>query len=278
MDRAIPFQKLMSPRILLDEVRRELLKLLRERKLSRGVLSGDFHSGYCPICEAKTIFLKRDTWLRDFYHCARCASIPRWRALIYVLQTHFPNWRALRIHESSPGGASSEKLRRECQDYVSSQFFQDIAPGQTKDDVRCENLEQQTFANAEFDLVITQDVFEHILNPAQALSEIARTLKPGGAHVFTVPWYYWKPTLVRAIEENDSIRHLEKPDYHGNPIDPNGSLVVTEWGWDLGDFIYKHSGMTTTAIKIDDKSRGIKADFIEVFVSRKAPSGSPPSC
>lgn len=259
----------MSLRILLDEVRKELMKLLKERKLPRGVLSGDFHSGYCPICETKTIFLKRDIWLRDFYHCARCASIPRWRALTYVLQTHFPNWRTLRIHESSPGGASSEKLRRECQDYVASHFFRDIAPGQMKDCFRCENLEHQTFADAEFDLVITQDVFEHILDPAAALSEIARTLKPGGAHVFTVPWYYWKKTLIRATVENGAIKHLEKPDYHGNPIDPNGSLVVREWGWDLCDFVYEHSGLPTTAIRIQDKSRGIEAEFIEVFISRK---------
>ena len=173
------------------------------------------------------------------------------------------------MHESSPGGASSEKLKRECQKYVASHFFPDVAPGQMKDGFRCENLEQQTFADAEFDLVVTQDVFEHILNPRQAFSEIARTLKPGAAHVFTVPWYYWKPTLVRAVEENGAIQHLENPDYHGNPIDPNGSLVVTEWGWDFCDFIYKHSGMTTTVVRIQDKYRGIQAEFIEVFISRK---------
>ena len=28
---------------------------------------------------------------------------------------------------------------------------------------------------------------EHIFNPQSAFREIARTLKPGGAHIFTVP-------------------------------------------------------------------------------------------
>ena len=256
-------------KILLKESRDDLGTFLKTRELPRGLLTGSFNFGFCPICEAKTVFVIRKDWLRDFYHCARCGSIPRWRALIQVLQTHFPDWRTLRMHESSPGGASSEKLKRESQNYIASHFFSDVTAGQVKNGFRCENLEQQTFADAEFDLVITQDVFEHILNPARALSEIARTLKPGGAHVFTVPWYYWKQTLVRAVEENGSIRHLETPDYHGNPIDPNGSLVVTEWGWDLCGFIFEHSGLQTTAVRIQDRYRGIEAEFIEVFISRK---------
>lgn len=257
--------------LILRELYRDGLKLVKERRKTRGVITGAFHSGLCPICEAPTVFVKRDDWLRDFYHCARCQSIPRWRALVRVLELHFPDWRELKIHESSPGGVSSEKLRRECKRYTATHFFADAPPGATLHGFRCENLEQQTFADAEFDLVITQDVLEHVLNPSRALAEIARTLKPGGAHVFTVPWYYWKETLVRAVAgEGGAVSHLEPPDYHGNPIDPNGSLVVTEWGSDLCDFIYQHSGLTTTAIRILDRHRGIEAEFIEVFISRKA--------
>jgi len=39
-----------------------------------------------------------------------------------------------------------------------------------------------------FDLVITQDFFEHVLRPAKAFAEIARTLKPGGALIYAVPY------------------------------------------------------------------------------------------
>jgi len=92
---------------------------------------------------------------------------------------------------------------------------------------------------------------------------------PGGAHVFTVPWYYWKPTLVRAVRQPDgTVRHLAEPDYHGNPIDAKGSLVVTEWGVDLADFVYHCSGLTTTAVHLHDRRQGIEGKFIEVFISR----------
>ncbi|HEY0008668.1 MAG TPA: class I SAM-dependent methyltransferase [Tepidisphaeraceae bacterium] len=227
--------------------------------------------GWCPICDKRTLFYKEGEWLRDHYKCTRCGSIPRFRAIIELLNTHFPEWRKMRIHESSPGGASSDKIARESgNNLVQSQWFADVPRGEMRDGFRSEDLEQLTFADATFDLVITQDVFEHVIDPAKAFAEIARTLKPGGAHIFTVPWYYWKPTLVRASRnETGEVVHHEKPDYHGNPIDPDGSLVTREWGTDLVDFIYRSSNLTTTVIKIIDRSKGIDAKFIEVFISRK---------
>jgi SAM-dependent methyltransferase len=230
--------------------------------------------GTCPICERRSLFYREGPWLRDQFLCLRCGSIPRWRALISVIQEIHPDWRGLTIHESSPSGAASRKLARDCQGYVGTHYFPDTPVGTVVQGYRCEDLQAQTFGDESFDLVVTSDVFEHLPAPAEAFREIARTLRTGGAHVFTVPWYYWKPTLVRAVREGNGIRHLEPPDYHANPIDPQGSLVFREWGWDLCDFIYEHSGMTTTAIRIQDRSRGIEGKFIEVFVSRKPGLGS----
>jgi SAM-dependent methyltransferase len=229
--------------------------------------------GRCPICETRTVFIKTGPWLRDQFLCCRCKSIPRWRALIHVLETRFPTWREQRIHESSPNGPASTKLARECYHYTPTHFFPGVLPGGFKDGIRCENLEEQTFADASFDLVVTSDVFEHVLDPARGFAEIARTLRPGGAHVFTVPWYWSRETLVRATHgEGGKIRHLEPADYHGNPIDEKGSLVVTEWGRDLGDFIYCTSGATTTAILVRDMSLGLAGEFCEVFISTKPTS------
>lgn len=246
----------------------------RVRRVAYHMARRGFWPGFCPICAGRTLFYQEGSWRRDQYLCARCLSIPRFRALIAVLETHIPDWRDVHIHESSPGGASSLKLARETRHYVASHYFPDIAPGALNNGYRCENLEQQTFADAVFDLVITQDVFEHILDPHQAFAEIARTLKPGGRHVFTVPWYYWQPTLVRAARKNGEVVYLCEPDYHRNPIDPKGSLVVTEWGADLCDQIYQCSGLTTTVIRMHDRRQGIEAAFIEVFISQKPPRTS----
>jgi SAM-dependent methyltransferase len=232
-------------------------------------LNGKTNIGICPICEHKTLFVEQSEWLRDTYFCIFCWSVPRQRAIIKVLQQEFPKWRRLHIYESSPCGASSRKIRKECKFYTPSQYYPDATPGTCKRGFRCENLEKLTFADGTFDLVITQDVFEHVLHPASAFREIARTLKAGGAHIFTVPLYNGNKTVVRAEETANEIKYLKEPMYHGNPVDKKGSLVVTDWGDDMLDFIRANSGMTTKMFTFHDKSLGLEAEFLDVFVSRK---------
>jgi SAM-dependent methyltransferase len=258
------------------------------RRTVEAVRAGQTAPGACPVCAHACLFIREGASLRSHLACARCRSLPRSRALVHVLETHFPAWRDLHIHESSPGGASLGKFMRECRHYLPTHFFPDTPPGETRDGCRCEDteaqtfqthafrcedLEAQTFADELFDLVITQDVFEHVLDPGRAFAEVARTLKPGGAHVFTIPWYPGQETMVRAVRVNGSVKHLLPPDYHVNPMDDEGSLVVTEWGRDVADFIYRASGLTTTVFWINDRSRGIEGEFREVFVSRKPRKG-----
>jgi SAM-dependent methyltransferase len=225
--------------------------------------------GYCPVCEKNTFFFKRGNWWRDHYHCLRCFSIPRQRAICQVLQDYAPNWRELHIHESSPNGPTFDKFLSNCRGYVATQFFPNIISGTLYRGFRCEDLARQTFDDESFDIVITQDVMEHLLEPVESFKEICRTLRPGGMHIFTVPWYYWKKTKIRVKLKGSKIVFIEQPEYHNSPIDNNGSLVVTDFGYDLMDIIQICSGMTTSAIRIHDKRKGIEAKFNEIFISKK---------
>src|SRR4051794_24004875 len=92
-----------------------MLGLALPHALRRG-----FVLGYCSICQARTIFFMEGAWLRDQFRCARCMSIPRWRAMIFTLEEFVPQWRQFAIHESSPGGAASDKLARECVNYTAT--------------------------------------------------------------------------------------------------------------------------------------------------------------
>jgi SAM-dependent methyltransferase len=228
--------------------------------------------GYCPICERSATFIARDAWLRDHYKCTRCRSIPRERALMAVLQQRFPNWRALTMHESSPGRrGASRRFAEECRAYIPSHYFTGQPCGAMVGAYRCENLEQLTFADDSIDLHISQDVMEHVLRPERAFVEIARTLRPGGAHVFTTPLVNKEaPTRMRvAVDASGAVSHLEPPAYHGNPIDAQGSLVTVDWGFDIVDHIAAACGLTTEIIRIDDLERGIRAEYIEVLVTTK---------
>ena len=235
------------------------------------LLNHPSNKGFCPICNQKTLFIEYGSWLRSQYKCIKCNSIPRHRALINTIKLFVPNYKEILIHESSPGSSSSDYLKKECQGYSCSHYFPDVIPGQVYQGFRCENLENLTFSDASFDLFITQDVFEHVLHPDQAFREIARVLKPGGMHIFTMPWYpELKHSRQRAAIEDGQIKYLKKAVYHGNPISKQGSLVTYDWGADFVDYVYKHSGMSTTIYLHIDRSLGLDAKYLEVFISKKS--------
>jgi SAM-dependent methyltransferase len=231
--------------------------------------------GFCPVCEQQSTFAAQDPWLRDHFLCLSCGSQPRERALFSVLTQLRPDWRGLKIHESSPGTAASRRLADQAKGYLASQYDPSIPWGSKHPSGgwRAEDLEAQTFKDESFDLVVTQDVMEHVFAPDLAVTEIARTLKPGGMHICTVPIVNKeKPSVRRARRRADgSVENLLEPVYHGNPMDPNGSLVTVDWGYDIAAYWDAASGMTTTIWTIEDLGRGIQAEYIEVLVSRKAP-------
>jgi SAM-dependent methyltransferase len=231
------------------------------------------NEGYCLTCDSKTTFHSVYEWLRDHYVCSKCGSIPRERALMFCIERYYPNWKSLDIYESSPvSRGASVKLKKYCKHYLASQYFPDFPCGEIHPSgFRNENIENLTFRDESFDLVITQDVMEHVFDPAKAFTEIRRVLNPGGAHLFSVPLVNKeRPSEVWAQKEaNGNIIFLKEPEYHGNPISEKGSLVTMHWGYDICDFIYEYSGLVTTIHYIDDLSLGIRAEYIEILVSKK---------
>lgn len=229
--------------------------------------------GYCYCCDSVVRFIATNDWWRDFYLCENCRCIPRERALMFCIEKFFPNWRDLVIHESSPSNrGASVRLKKEAKHYIPSHVFPRVQPGTIYQGFRCEDLEALSFPDNSIDLHVTQDVLEHVLNPANAFREIARTLRPGGAHIFTVPLVNKdKPTQFRARRsENGKIMLLaEPPEYHGNPISEEGSLVTVHWGYDITQYIFETSGLFTTTVFIDALELGIRAEYIEVLISRK---------
>lgn len=228
------------------------------------------NTGYCPTCANEVTFVAKDPWLRDHYICSNCGSIPRERALMRAIEIFFPDWRNLTIHESSPiNRGASLRLALECKTYIPSQYFPNAKLGDVINGVRCENLEALTFLNESIDLHITQDVMEHIYASSRVFCEIARSLKQGGAHVFTVPLVNKnKPSTLRARRTDDGqVVHLEPPVYHGNPVNDDGSLVTVDWGFDICRHIFESCGLFTYVLYMDDLSNGIRAEYIEVLIT-----------
>lgn len=238
-------------------------------KAAWGMLRNGGNLGRCPICAGPTLFVRTGPWARDQYRCVRCRSIPRWRALFMVLEETRPDWRTAAMHESSPDGTLSAKFRREARNFSYSQFFPGIELGLVHQGVRNEDLRSLTFPDSSFDILVTQDVLEHVPEPDRAFREIARILKPGGCHVFSVPLHS-SPTKERSRYDDDgTLRHILPPEYHGNPVDAKGALVFTDWGPDLPERIDRVSGTTTRRFDFHDLRHGLDGEFLSILVSMK---------
>ncbi len=247
-------------------------------KIALGIAGQDLflfhHKGFCNCCDKKTKFVSFSHNLRDNFFCENCYSIPRQRAFMKVIDELSPNWRNINIHESSPNIKDcrvSMKLQENCPNYVATQYFKGRIRGEVIDGFQNENLTDQTFPDASFDLVLSQDVMEHVFRPEKAFAEIARTLRPGGIHIFTVPLVNkHRPTEPWAVlTESGEVEFLHEPEFHGNPIDPNGSPVSMHWGYDIVQTIDGSGPTVSELIHVDDLDLGIRADLIEVVVSRR---------
>ena len=85
------------------------------------------------------------------------------RACYLVLRSERQNWRGLHIHESSPveRGTSLDAGA-----YAPSQYFPGVASRGLHGGIRCEDFEHRTFKNGSLDVIITQEVMEHVFDPA----------------------------------------------------------------------------------------------------------------
>lgn len=232
------------------------------------------YDGICPCCEEKTFFISYNYWLRDYYKCLFCGSIPRQRALMKVLKEEIPDWKRVKIHESSPSGITFNIFKQECEQYTYSYWYENKSLGEVLgENITNQNLEELTFADETFDVFITQDVFEHINCPERAFREIARVLKKGGKHIFTTPIYLFQKTQARIKMKGHERELVLPPIYHGNPISVEGSLVTYDWGYDILEIIDGIAGMKSRIISFPNSEEnfksGLEGDFLQVIVSQK---------
>jgi SAM-dependent methyltransferase len=205
----------------------------------------DQYLASCSVCGLEQVFVRAARAVRETYRCSGCLASLRERAQAteilrcvgepegVTLAAWAGSEGAARLDIYEPG--TSGPFRRyltHLPRYQRSDFYAE--PAQATDEVPHESLEALTFPDRRFDLVITSDILEHVARPGVAFAEIARVLRPGGHHVFTVPFTYPYPSesVTRAVLEGDAVTHLLEPRYHG---DGKGgrSLVFTDFGLDI---------------------------------------------
>lgn len=200
---------------------------------------------------------------REGLHCGLCRASLRARQLAAALVQYFqqtcetsakslaaacadPRCAALEVAEINGAGRLHRHLER-----LPNLAYSEYKSADSS--IPSEDLLQLSYANARFDLVITSETLEHVPDVDRALAEIRRVLKPGGAHIFTVPIIEERPhTRQRARLGGDGWIHDLPPSYHGalnaRRVD---MLVVYEFGADFAERV-RSAGFTVDALRADD--------------------------
>lgn len=108
-----------------------------------------------------------------------------------------------------------------------------IQSGRAVRGMRHEDALALSFSDDSLDTIVSNDVFEHVPDIDRCLEESARVLRSGGRIYFSIPFHDREKTVQRAALRDGHVVDLLPAQYHGNPIDPKGSLVFYEHGWDV---------------------------------------------
>lgn len=198
--------------------------------------------GYCEACGQISSF--NALWsaeqvgpnFRESLRCHRCGLCSRLRKVAgYVKEARRADQRDIYLYEQTTPFFSWMRATFPDANVMGSEYLGDnLAGGSSINGVRHEDARSLSFADASFDVVVSCDVFEHVPDIHSTLSEAVRVLRPGGSLIMTIPFYSLEETTVqRATLEHDELIHHLPPQYHGNPISPEGSLVFFDYGWDF---------------------------------------------
>jgi len=166
--------------------------------------------------------------------------LSRSRALLYVIQSIYGSLENLAqeqvyLVEAVSGFAlwMQRQLGKEnltCSEYLEEAELQYA-------DIAHQDLCALTYADASFDLLICNELFEHVQDLDQAFREIARVLKPGGRMMGTCPMAFGqRDSIIRAVHNSATgqAELVTEADFHGDPMRPGqGALVYRIPGWEM---------------------------------------------
>lgn len=230
--------------------------------------------GYCEVCNRfvhfyveEKVFASKKESFRETLVCPRCGLSNRMRMTYSIISKYATMDNMYITEQVTP---FFKELKKKYPRLIGSEFISgECEPGSINNKIRHEDICNLSFDSNSLEMVISLDVLEHVYDYHDAIDEVYRVLKDKGIFIFSVPFLYKQnEEQIRVIRENGKDIYICKPEYHGNPLSKDGSLVYRIPGWSLLDYI---------------KNIGFKECRIEMIYSTKkayysSDSGVPQIC
>jgi len=207
----------------------------------------DFILGYCNVCEKETKFKlrlnkKKQIDFRESLVCEFCKINNRKRFMLGFLKNLAKNsdskLTVFMYEQVTKFFSLAQNIKNI--NLIGTEFLgYDKKSGQIIDNIRNEDAMNLSFENNTFDVIVSNDVYEHVPNIERTLSEAYRVLKNSGKLLISIPFdQKITKTISRATLVDGKIKHLLPATYHENPIaTQDGSLVFYDYGWDFFEFL-----------------------------------------
>ncbi len=174
---------------------------------------------------------------REHLQCSKTAFNNRQRAAIHLFDIDTAAHKTDRIYISEQITPMYQYFAQRYSNVSGSEYLGKRCAFGACDDrgIRNENLAKLTFPDGSFERVISLDCLEHFPDYEQAFRECARILTPKGKMLWLVPFVHAFPAnSIRArINSLGEVEHLQKPEYHGDPLTTDGCLCFTHFGWEM---------------------------------------------
>ncbi|HTQ96950.1 MAG TPA: methyltransferase domain-containing protein [Candidatus Acidoferrum sp.] len=206
-------------------------------------------TGRCPIC-GPTYFavLKPDPFTT---RCIKCRATVTNLSIISAIEKTIGSARGKTAFEMSSYGATWRYLRDTCAEFHFSEYFPGHKSGEWINGIRNEDATHLSFENETFDVITSNQVFEHIFEDRKAYQECFRTLKDDGSLLFTVPMHNTPRTEQVARLKNEQIEWLSAPEFHSSRTTGPNSVPVF-WRYSLNDIVERVSSAGFSKVSIVD--------------------------
>jgi SAM-dependent methyltransferase len=238
----------------------------------------------CPVCGSLTLITRVGSNLRETGRCIRCKCTNRQRQLALVACAaaaeiagrRVGSLRALaKLRDLVIYNTEAERqIHRQLEampGYICSDYFgKNYRSGDMVGGRMHQDLMELSFEDSSIDLVLSSDVFEHIPYPYKAHREVFRVLRPGGRHVFTVPFLQTRflDEARTHIDDRGNVVMTKEPIYHGDPMRKEGALVHRIFALEMLVNLAK-IGFKTNMYRLRKPLRGIIGPNALVFEAIK---------